>query len=92
MSKKDKNGQKEEKQVDDDTISMKPIGHVSSVYRLCVGTPRQGLLAPSSRGRIDLYPNRIAPDSILELEKFSHIWVVFIFHLNSNAKTMEESK
>lgn len=86
-----KNGQNEEEQVND-PISMKPIGHVSSVYRLCVGTPRQGLLAPSSRGRIDLDPNRIAPDSILELEKFSHIWVVFIFHLNSNAKTMEESK
>ena len=89
VSNKEKNHHEE---VVDDTISMKPIGNVSSVYRLCVGTPRQGLLAPSSRGRIDFYPNRIAPDSILELEKFSHIWVVFIFHLNSNVKTMEESK
>ena len=75
-----------------ESITMQPIGHVSSVYRLCVGTPRQGLLAPNSRGRIDLYPDRIASDSILDLENFSHLWVVFIFHLNSNAKSVEKSK
>jgi tRNA-Thr(GGU) m(6)t(6)A37 methyltransferase TsaA len=75
-----------------DSITMQPVGHISSVYRLCVGTPRQGLLAPNSRGRLDLYPNRIASDSILDLDKFSHVWVVFIFHLNSNAKSVEKSK
>jgi len=75
-----------------DSITMQPIGKISSVYRLCVGTPRQGLLAPNSRGRLDLYPNRIASDSILDLDKFSHMWVVFIFHLNSNAKSVEKSK
>ena len=39
-----------------ESITLKPIGKISSVYRLCVGTPRRGLLAPNSRGRIDLYP------------------------------------
>lgn len=75
-----------------ETITIQPIGHVSSVYRLCVGTPRQGLLAPNSRGRIDLYPSRISSDSVMDLDKFSHLWVVFIFHLNSNTKTVERSK
>jgi len=70
---------------------MQPIGQVSSVYRLCVGTPRQGLLAPNSRGRIDLYPNRISADSVIDLEKFSHVWVVFIFHLNSNTHVVNRS-
>lgn len=73
-------------------IYMEPIGHISSIYRLCVGTPRQGLLSPSSRGIIELLPNRIASDSILELEKFSHVWIVFVFHLNSNTRKVEESK
>lgn len=65
------------------SITMEPVGHVSSVYRLCVGTPRQGLLAPNSRGRIDLYPDRIGSDSVLSLDSFSHVWVMFIFHLNT---------
>lgn len=65
-------------------ITMQPIGYISSIYRLCVGTPRQGLLAPNSRGRINLFPNRIAFDSIQDLEHFSYVWIVFVFHLNSN--------
>ena len=65
------------------SITMQPVGHVSSVYQLCVGTPRQGLLAPNSRGRIDLYPDRIGSDSVLSLDSFSHVWVMFIFHLNT---------
>lgn len=75
-----------------DSITMQPIGKIASVYRLCVGTPRQGLLAPNSRGRIDLNPNRISSDSIIDLDKFSHVWVVFIFHLNSNTKQVKRSQ
>jgi tRNA-Thr(GGU) m(6)t(6)A37 methyltransferase TsaA len=68
------------------SIVVEPIGHVSSVYRLCVGTPRQGMLAPDSRGRIVLDPLRITPDAVLELDNYSHVWVVFAFHLNSKSK------
>jgi tRNA-Thr(GGU) m(6)t(6)A37 methyltransferase TsaA len=75
-----------------ESITMKPIGKISSVYRLCVGTPRQGLLAPNSRGRIDLYPDQMSSDSILDLDKFSHIWVVFIFHLNSTSSKKRQNK
>jgi len=83
--------QKGEVNVPLESITMQPVGHIASVYRLCVGTPRQGLLAPNSRGRIDLYPNRISPNSVLDLDKFSHVWVVFVFHLNSNQKSVERS-
>jgi tRNA (adenine37-N6)-methyltransferase len=67
------------------------IGHVRSVYRLCVGTPRQGLLAPQARGRIELDSN-IDFDAVQELEKFSHIWVIFIFHLNTVGQRRRPSK
>jgi len=49
-------------------VSTVPIGKIESVYRLCVGTPRQGMLAPSSRGRVVLDTTRIRPDSLDALE------------------------
>ena len=63
-----------------------PIGKISSVYRLCVGTPRQGLLAPNSRGWIKLDRKRLAPDSLDQLHLYSHVWIVFVFHLNTNSQ------
>jgi hypothetical protein len=53
----------------DGVVSVKPIGVVRSVYRLCVGTPRQGLLSPQSRGRIELTVEN-ASDMIDGLEGF----------------------
>jgi len=92
-AKNDHEGGEEENttSVSSQSFVLQPIGQVSSVYRLCVGTPRQGLLAPNSRGRIDLYPNRISSDSVIDLQKFSHVWVVFIFHLNSNNHVVNRS-
>lgn len=75
-----------------ESITLKPIGQISSVYRLCVGTPRQGLLAPNSRGRIDLYPNQISSESVLDLDQYSHLWIVFIFHLNSLTSKQRANK
>ena len=68
-----------------------PIGRIESVYRLCVGTPRQGMLAPNSRGRVVLDPTRIRPDSLDALDQYSHLWVVFEFHLNTNDKIVKKA-
>jgi tRNA-Thr(GGU) m(6)t(6)A37 methyltransferase TsaA len=65
------------------------IGEISSCYRQCIGTPRQGLLCPSSRSSIRLIKN-ISRESLDGLEEFSHVWITFQFHLNSN--TLKESK
>jgi tRNA (Thr-GGU) A37 N-methylase len=70
------------------SLTIQPIGVVRSVYRLCVGTPRQGLLAPNARGRIDL--NNIGKDAVLGLQEYSHIWIFFIFHLNTLPKKKEQ--
>ena len=69
------------------SLTICPIGKVTSIYRLCVGTPRQGMLAKHSRGIITFDETQIWIDSILELENYSYVYVVFIFHLNSNMKT-----
>jgi len=72
--------------------SMIPIGTVSSVFRLCVGTPRQGLLAPHARGRIRLNCAYLNPrDAVHGLEGYSHIWIVFVFHLNSNQHVRDKA-
>ena len=73
-------------------MTVQPIGVVRSIYRLCVGTPRQGLLAPHARGKIELtLPVDAAMDSVKELEKFSHIWILFVFHLNTLSKNKKVS-
>lgn len=68
---------------------VQPIGEISSCYRQCIGTPRQGLLCPASRSSIKL-SNNISPESMEGLQEFSHVWITFQFHLNSN--TLKESK
>lgn len=67
------------------SFSFASIGTISSVYKLKYGTPRQGTIAPSSRGTLTLHPS-IAVDSLDGLDEYSHIWLVFIFHRNENKK------
>ena len=68
---------------------VQPIAHISSCYRQCVGTPRQGALVPSSRAALVLTKN-MSPEALDGLEEFSHVWITFKFHLNTN--TLKEAK
>jgi tRNA (Thr-GGU) A37 N-methylase len=62
---------------------VQPIGRIHSCFKKCLGTPRQGYFAPSSRGFIEFLRN-ISPDTLIGLEDFSHVWIIFIFHQNTN--------
>jgi len=62
------------------------IGHVKSCFRECRGTPRQGAFAPSTRGKIVL-SHKVPADATRGLAEFSHVWVVFLFHQNTNIKS-----
>jgi len=68
---------------DTESWNLKPIGTVQSIYKLCVGTPRQGLLVPAARGCISLEALREAEVCVQGLEGFSHVWILFMFHLNT---------
>ena len=68
---------------------VQPVGIISSCYRQCVGTPRQGLLVPESRSRITLTRN-VSPEALEGLQDFSHVWITFQFHMNTNV--LKESK
>ncbi|GAX11308.1 hypothetical protein FisN_15Lh237 [Fistulifera solaris] len=63
-------------------LVVESIGKIESIYRLCVGTPRQGLLAPHARGRLRLnYAHAVEG-----LSEYSYVWIVFVFHLNTPHK------
>lgn len=73
----------------DNGFFIQPIGSIESCYRQCVGTPRQGLLVPSSRAAMVLKSN-VSPEALDGLEEFSHIWLIFQFSKNTN--TVKEAK
>ena len=68
---------------------IQPIATIESCYRQCVGTPRQGLLVPSSRAILKLTRN-VSPEALDGLDEFSHVWLSFKFHLNTNS--LKEAK
>ncbi len=58
-----------------------PIGVVRSVFKAKFGIPRQPGLIPEAVGQIVLQPPYNQPNIVRGLEQFSHIWVLFVFHL-----------
>ena len=62
----------------------KAIGHIQSIYPDRRGTPRQPILVTAGRGRIVFDKHQIQHEHYSELSQFSHIWVVFVFHENTN--------
>jgi tRNA (adenine37-N6)-methyltransferase len=59
------------------------IGHVRSPFKARRGTPRQGLLVPDSRAMIKL-SNEIPIETMQGLDTYSHLFVQFLFHENTN--------
>nr|CCA14501.1 conserved hypothetical protein [Albugo laibachii Nc14] len=59
------------------------IANVDSCFSDRRGTPRQGHLVPSSRAIIR-FQRSVPPASLECLDEFSHIWVLFTFHGNTN--------
>ena len=65
------------------TMLLNSIGTVITPYTKRMGTPRQGALVPASRGYIQLHL-QIPADVAAGLELYSHIWVLFEFHANTD--------
>lgn len=72
-----------QRQMEADGYTFDAIGHVESCFAQRRGTPRQGSLVPAARARIKLR-STIPPSSLECLDQFSHIWVIFVFHENTN--------
>ncbi len=58
------------------------IARLHSPYREKFGTPRQPGLAPSVHAELVFEPEFRSAESIRGLEEFSHLWLIFKFHLS----------
>ena len=79
---------------DDDPhmLPLSTIGVVVSPYPKRMGTPRQGVLVPSSRGYIQFHTTTIAPEALDGIDSYSHLWIIFQFHENTSLATSKKSK
>jgi tRNA (adenine37-N6)-methyltransferase len=59
---------------------MRPIGNLESCFREKFGTPRQSGFVKNARAKLTL-KNEINSSSFEGLEDFSHVWVIFVFHI-----------
>lgn len=65
-------------------FSFKEIGVIYSCFPDKFGTPRQPSLVPQAKAVLKIHKEWQPESSLLGLEKFSHLWVLFVFHLNTN--------
>ena len=66
------------------SFSFEPIATIETPFKERFGTPRQPSLVPSSWGVIRLRNELNLQGAFEGLEGFSHIWLVWIFHQNTN--------
>ena len=59
-----------------DGFVFSPIGSISSPFKDRRGTPRQPVLVPAAKGRINFNKKIIQAAHFQEIEQFSHIWVI----------------
>lgn len=59
----------------------RPIGVVHSPFHDRASAPRQSAVS-DARGSIELFPDSGFEHALSDLERWSHLWVLFWFHLN----------
>jgi tRNA-Thr(GGU) m(6)t(6)A37 methyltransferase TsaA len=65
------------------TLSARAIGTLHSCFSRRNGTPRQPALVGAARSALQLRRG-VPGDALSGLEGFSHAWVVYVFHANTN--------
>lgn len=65
-------------------IKFKPIGIIHSSFKTVKGTPIQSNASKKAKGTIEIFPE--FTDGLKDLEGFSHIQLLFHFHLSKKFK------
>lgn len=63
---------------------LRVIGHLRSCFLEKFGTPRQPLLVPGATASLTVAKEFLPEHSLAGLERFSHVWLISYFHLNTN--------
>ncbi|KAG8196857.1 hypothetical protein JTE90_027569 [Oedothorax gibbosus] len=81
----------EEKEKIDERFLMIPIGHIKSCFNHKNGIPRQPSLCPTAKGTLTIQKSVFTnPEhSLIGLEEFSHIWILFLFHENGDRSNVK---
>lgn len=67
----------------DGGLIFRPVARAKTPFKGRCGTPRQGQLAPNVKGQL-IFETGVSPVSLDSLDQFSHLWVIFLFHQNTN--------
>ncbi|XP_078150530.1 tRNA-thr(GGU) m(6)t(6)A37 methyltransferase isoform X2 [Carex rostrata] len=67
---------------------MIPIGTVQSCFSTRNGTPRQPLVVPLARACLVLHPARVSAEALEGFSDYSHCWILYVFHLNTDLEKM----
>lgn len=63
-----------------------PIGYIKSTYKEKYDAPRQPNVEKVTSGKIVLEQHQNYETALHDLDGFTHIWVIYVFHKNSNWK------
>lgn len=61
-------------------FEFEPIGHLATCFKEKFGIPRQPGLVSQAEGLLKLNDDPFLKTAIRELEGFSHLWLIFVFH------------
>lgn len=67
-------------------FTFSPIGMIQSGYQKKYQAPRQAHIESADTAVIELAPHQNFETALADLEGFSHIWLIYVFHLNSHWK------
>ena len=73
------------------TLRAKAVGTVYSCFSRRNGTPRQPGLVSSARAVLALRPG-VPHDCLTGLEAFSHCWVLYVFHQNTDLHVAQQQQ
>ena len=65
-----------------DTFEFTAIGHVQTMFKEKFGVPRQPGLVSQAKGLLKLNNDPDLKTALRTLDQFSHLWIVFVFHLH----------
>lgn len=69
-----------------DSFTLTPIGFLKSCYPDKFGVPRQSGLVKKAYSELKIKAEFQPEISLKGLEGYSHLWIQFVFHLNSSAR------
>jgi len=74
---------------DASALHARAIGTLHSCFSRRNGTPRQPALVPAARAQLTLRRG-VPADALSGLDGFSHAWVLYVFHANTNLHVPDE--